>query len=64
MEFLTVGKLKELLEKVPDEVFVMSKGCDCSGLAGGISEVYNDSLFENNEYKRVKAIEIQRAPGQ
>ena len=43
---LTVGRLRELLRDLPDEMPVSTEGCDCVGPSGGI-EVWQGRLIIN-----------------
>lgn len=48
---LTAGELKRLLADVPDDYWVRTEGCDCTGPADGIttSEVARDVIINRND---------------
>ena len=45
-EPLTVGKLKEELEKFPDDVVIFSDGCDCIELAYHVKDLRKSDYYE------------------
>jgi hypothetical protein len=60
---LTVGELRLLLAGFPDDMPVMTEGCDCSGWAGGVEVCEKDWDHVNGKYQKVapfQAVEILR----
>ena len=58
---LTVKELKELIKDIPDDVIVLTEGCDCTGISGGISGIFEHNIWKGNgKFETVKAIEIER----
>ena len=59
--YLTWGELKHLMQDIPDDTAILCEGCDCTGLAGGVSNVFDYTLWDGqNDGPTIRAIEIVR----